>query len=344
MPRIFCGTLLVAVQHCAQAATINVSTTTELRSALANVRAGDEIVLAAGQVFQYTNGAIGGAYFFSDVNGTAIQPITIRSASATNRASILGNDVNSKIVLNIAGDHWIVKDLKLSNGQKGLIFDNSNYSKAINVEVSAVGYEAIHIRDGSDYVLIDGCSIFNTGLSNPQFGEGIYIGSDRSVWTTYNSSVDYTVVKNTVIGPDVSAEAFDVKEGSSETTIEYNTIYGTGISLTAFEDSFIDLKGIRSYVRFNTFYQGSEPNVLRGIAVSNRDRPLSGYEHVIHNNVFNMDDALVPLVEAYSGTRDVHAYNNTRNPIGVMYQSSVQQTVPSWYGQISEGIFANGFE
>lgn len=316
----------------ALAATFNVDTTEQLQAALAGVKAGDEIVLTAGKTFQYTNGAIDTAYFFSGADGTAARPITIRSASATDRATIRGNDIASKILLRITGDYWVVKDLKFTNGQKGIVFDNSNYSKAINCEVFAVGLEAIHVRDGSDHVLIDDCWVYDTGVTKPQFGEGIYIGSDRSVWTTYNSSVDYTVVQNSVIGPNVRAEAFDVKEGSTETIIQNNEIYGKGISAAAFEDSFIDLKGIRAYVRFNKFFQGNEPKIKRAIAVLDRDRPLSGYENVVHDNEFNMDDATTPLLEAYSGTSEIYAYNNKRNPAGEMYTSRVIQSKPSWYG------------
>jgi Cellulose binding domain/Bacterial Ig domain/Right handed beta helix region len=323
--------LLTCASASASAATLNVNTVAELQSALANARAGDEIVLAAGATFQYTNGAIETAYFYSGANGTSTQPITLRSASSTNLAKIRGNDVTSKILLRIEGDYWVVKDLEFTNGQKGIVFDNSNYSKAINVVVHDVGMEAIHVRDGSDHVLIDNAWIYNTGLFNPQFGEGVYIGSDRSVWGTYDSSVDYTVVRNSNLGPNIKAEAFDIKEGTTETTIEKNTIYGTGISAAAFEDSFIDLKGVRTYVRFNTFNQGNEPKIKRGIAVIDRDRPLSSYEHVIHDNVFNMDDTTTPVLEEYSGTRDVYAYDNTRNPAGALYSSGVIQSKPSWY-------------
>jgi len=323
--------VVLAFSTPAYAVTYNVSSASQLQSALASVQAGDEIVIAAGQTIQYTSGAIDSAYFYSNKNGTASEPITIRSASSTNLATIRGNDVTSKILLRIEGDHWIVKDLKFTFGQKGIVFDNSNYSKVINCEISNIGMEGIHVRDGSDNVLIDDCWVYNTGVFNPQFGEGIYIGSDRSVWGTYNSSVDYTVVQNSTIGPNVRAEAFDIKEGTTETTIQNNIIYGTGISAAAFEDSFIDLKGVRTYVRFNTFNQGNEPKILRGIAVLDRDRPLSGYQHVVHDNVFNMDDTTTPLLEAYSGTGEVYAYNNTRNPAGAMYGNSVIAATPSWY-------------
>jgi hypothetical protein len=78
--------------------------------------------------------------------------------------------------------------------------------------------------------------------------------------------------------------------------------------------------------------------------VLNRDRPLSGYQHVIHDNVFNMDDTTTPLLEAYSGTSEVHAYNNIRNPTGTMYTNSVIQSVPSWYSAVTDTLLKNGFE
>lgn len=315
----------------AQAATYNVSDAAGLQAALAAVRAGDEIVLQAGATIQYSSGALNGAYFYSGANGTAAAPIVLRSASTTQRATIRGNDLASKIVLRIEGDHWVVRDVNIAYGQKGLVFDNSNYSRAMDCKVSQTGYEAIHVRDGSDHVTIDGCWVTDTGLTNPQFGEGVYIGSDRSVWSSYDSSVDHTTVQNSVIGPDVRAETFDVKEGTSYTLIQNNEIHGRGIGGAAYEDSFIDLKGIRAYVRNNTFLQGGEPKILRAIAVQNRDVARSGYENVVHDNVFDMDDALVPLVEAYSGTSEIYAYNNTRRPAGAMYASRVLTTRPAWY-------------
>lgn len=322
---LLCSTPVVAT-------TYNVGTPGQLQVALASVQAGDEIVLTAGQTLQYTNGALEGAYFYSAANGTAANPITIRSASASNLATLRGDDIGSKILLRIVGDYWVVKDLKLSNGQKGLVFDNSNYSKAIDVEVHDVGYEGIHVRDGSKYTTIDGCWVYNTGKSSPGFGEGIYIGSDRSVWGNYDSDVAHTIVQNSTIGPNVAAEAFDIKEGSSETLVQNNTLYAKGISGVNFSDSFIDIKGVRVYVRNNTFNQGGEPGILRAVAVLDRDRPMSGYENVVHDNIFNMDNATTPLLEAYSGTSEIYAYNNTRHPAGAMYSSSVIQAKPSWYG------------
>lgn len=314
----------------------NCSSVSEIQSALANATAGDEIVIAAGT---YTStGSVNASYYYGGANGTASNPITIRSASASNKAVLKGNSISSKTVLRIEGDYWIVKDLEITYGQKGLVFDNSNHSQAINCTIHNFGNEALHVRDGSDYVTIDGCTIYNTGNVNAGFGEGIYIGTDKGSWSSYDPYCNYTVVKNCSIGPNVRAEAFDIKEGTQETTVEYNTVDGAGISGSNYADSFMDLKGVRIYIRNNTFNQNGESIITKGIAAIDRGVAYSSYEHAIHDNVFNMDAASDNIVEAYSGTSDVHAWNNTRNPSGDMYNSRVSTTAcPSWYVNCGSG-------
>lgn len=324
---ILIGMFLIAFSS--NATVYNCSTTEEIHNAMAAAQAGDEIVIASGSYV--SSASINAAYFYGGANGTASNPITIRGASASDRAHLKGNSISSKTILRIEGDYWIVKDLELSYGQKALVFDNSNYSKAINCVVHNTGNEGIHVRDGSDHVTIDGCTVYNTGNVNAGFGEGIYIGTDKGSWSSYNPYCDYTLVKNCTIGPNVRAEAFDIKEGTQETTIEYNTVDGLGISGSNYADSFIDLKGVRTYVRYNTFYRNGESNITKGIAAIDRSVELSSYEHAVHDNSFHMDGSSYNIVEAYSGTSDVHAWDNTRSPSGDMYNSRVTQSCPSWY-------------
>ncbi|GAA4825109.1 cellulose binding domain-containing protein [Algivirga pacifica] len=311
----------------------NCNTVAEIRTAMSNAGPGDEIVIASG-VYEASGVAVSGssAYFYANANGTAANPIIIRSASSSSPATLKGSNISSLTVLRIEGDHWIVKDLKITNGQKGLIFDNSNYSQAINCEVYNIGYEAIHVRDGSDYVTIDGCNVHDTGKSNAGFGEGIYIGTDKGSWSNYDPYVNYTTVKNSIIGPNVAAEAFDIKEGTSETVVEHCQIDAAGLSGSNYADSFIDLKGVRTYIRCNTFYRNNESNLTKGIAAIDRGVALSSDEHAIYNNTFYMNGASNNIVEAYSGTNDVYAWDNSRVPSGDLYSSRiVDQCCPSWF-------------
>lgn len=88
---------------------------------------------------------------------------------------------------------------------------------------SSLGEEAIHVRDGSSDVLIERNSIHNTGLSRSGYGEGIYVGSDKSVHYYYNATVSFVTIRDNMIGPNVRAEGIDVKEGTHDVRILKNT-------------------------------------------------------------------------------------------------------------------------
>jgi len=321
----------------ATAATHFCTTTAELHAAMAGVQPGDEIVLQAGTTFFETGVEVtgSGAHFASYVDGTPTGRITLRTETNTdNPATLSGDDTSSLSALRIFGDYWTVEDIKVTGAQKGIVFDNANYGEILDCEVYNVGYEAIHIRDGSDYCLIQGCYVHDAGVITPDYGEAIYIGSDRGSWGTYDEKVWYTTIRGCTLGPNIAAEAFDIKEGTAETIVEYNTVYALGITGANSANSFIDLKGTRAYVRYNTFYQNDAPKLEEGVAVWDRDRPLSGYEHVIHDNVFVMETPTNLMVEAYSNTADVYAWGNTRIPESVTgeYGSTViESCCPNWY-------------
>ncbi len=325
----------------------------DLKDALINVKAGDEIIITAGETIQYTNGAINSACFYSGVDGTASTPITIRSSVPGQKATIRGGQVTSKAVMIIEGNYWIFRDITITNGKKGLVFDNSNYSKVFDCEFHHTGNEALHVRDGSDHTLIENCKFYDTGVDRGQFGEALYIGSDRGAWGTYDKDVDFTTVRGCTIGPDVRAEHFDIKEGTTETIVENCIMDGKGISLDAYEDSFIDLKGVRTIIRNNTFNRNGEENVKRAIAVVDRERELSSYDHVIHGNTFNMDNTTTPIILVGKRNQgDYHAFNNIRNPSGTLYQydtndngsevSRITETCPSFYNQCGPQVDVTG--
>jgi len=68
---------------------------------------------------------------------------------------LCGTTQENKNVLYITGDNWIIKDIRVSNGQKGIMLDNSNYSIISGCEVFDTGSEAIHLRDNSSYCIVE---------------------------------------------------------------------------------------------------------------------------------------------------------------------------------------------
>ena len=54
--------------------------------------------------------------------------------------------------------------------------DRSNFVTIELLQISEIGDEAIHLRQGSSDNVVRGNVIRATGLRNDKFGEGIYVG------------------------------------------------------------------------------------------------------------------------------------------------------------------------
>lgn len=79
--------------------------------------------------------------FTSSADGTEANPIIIRSENPEKPAILSGSSTSENYVLDISGDWWKIKDLKVTNAQKGIILDNSNHTEIINCEVYNIGSE-----------------------------------------------------------------------------------------------------------------------------------------------------------------------------------------------------------
>lgn len=312
----------------AVAATVYVDTTTELENALGNAQPGDVISVAPGtyQLTATQTVGIRSVYFHAGANGTSSNPITLESADASNPAILMGGDIaNAGYTLYITGDYWRVNDINVTHGQKGIVLDNSNHTHLNAVQVYHVGQEAIHVRDGSSNVIIENSYVTDTGATMDAtdwgFAEGIYIGSDRSVWEVnegtsgsnaapgagYDRKVYNTIVRNNITGSLVRAEPMDIKEGASGTLVEGNTFLGAGIVGDSYNyaDSFIDVKSFNTTIRDNVGYRQNNSNIDMDIheidrtssnpwcpsnETSNKSLSDTSDGNTYSNNVFHMGE------------------------------------------------------
>jgi len=262
-------------------AIINVSTASELTAALLSVQPGDVIQLADGVYV---------GHFVATVSGTAAAPITLQGS----RLAVLdGNNVSSGYVFHLNGvNYWHLVGFTVTGGQKGIMTDNANYNLIDDVRVYNIGYEAVHFRTFSSHNTIQNSEISDTGVSNTSYGEGVYLGSANSNWGTYTGGLpdtsDYNKVLNNHIGPNVSAEAVDIKEGTTGGEVSGNYFDAAGLSGANSADSWVDVKGndylisgnagvIALLDGFQTHIQVSgwgDRNVFQG---NNADVQASGY-------------------------------------------------------------------
>ncbi|ANZ43180.1 peptide ABC transporter substrate-binding protein [Lentzea guizhouensis] len=240
--------------------TIPVSTAAELKSALANAQPGDVVSLAPGTY----RGS-----FVTSRPGTPSNPITLTGPST----AVLINDGPSGTAppcpVPTAGwdsgyglwlynaPYWTIKGITVAESKKGIILDNSHHVTIDGVTVRTTDEEGVHFRRSSADGVIKNSTITDAGVVTKAYGEGVYIGSANSNWKCHGNSggvdrSDRVSVLGNRIGPNVSAEHIDVKEGTQGGLISGNTFAGTGISGANSADSWVDVKGFDYRIENNT--------------------------------------------------------------------------------------------
>lgn len=304
------------------------TTTVAIQNAMKNAVAGSVILLAPGNYVgdRSTSGDPGGqGLFYSDKNGTAANPIVLKSCDAANPAVLKGVNVNDgSYGIHLTGNYWEVRDIEITQAQKGIIIDNGNNNLLNNVEVHNVGDEGVHFRDGSSYNTLSYSLIYDTGLYQAGYGEGAYVGSDSS--SPYEHVVTGNVISHTNFDGGITAEHIDVKEGASGTIIEYCTFNGTGISGANSADSFVDVKGVNTIIRYNQGYRNGNANVVDAFQVRTHGSDYAtGVNNSFNNNTVNLDGVAGYVVYATSAATGTTATNDVRTGGGNLYNSNVNK-------------------
>jgi len=214
------------------APTTTVSSASGLTSALSSAKPGTVIELKPGT---YTGN------FVATVSGTASDPISLCGTSA----SILdGGSTRSGYVFHLdAANYWHLEGFAVTDGQKGVVADQTTGAFIHGLTVSGIGDEGIHLRDFSSNNTVDGNTVRSTGMLKAKYGEGIYIGTAKSNWCSFSQcridASDHNVISNNHIS-DTTAENVDIKEGTTGGTLTNNTFDGSGMTAA---DSWVDVKG-----------------------------------------------------------------------------------------------------
>lgn len=263
---------------------VSVTTVPELFAAIRTAQPGIVIQVAAG-TYDYTIYE-NAKKIDTHVSGTADAPITLTAADPSNPPVFTGSSPEHGYVLQIAGDYWIVEHIQFQNAQKGVVLDNSNHTILRNCTVSNTGAEAIAIRDGSSYCQILTCSIHDTGLVKPGYGEGIYVGSAYST-TGFDYACDYNLIDGCTFR-NIAAEHVDVKEYTTGTEISNCTFYGDGMSGENYAGSFLDICGNYCNVHDNIGYRNGNSKIVAAFELHEQVSGW-GYDAVFENNTLYLD-------------------------------------------------------
>jgi Periplasmic copper-binding protein (NosD) len=208
-----------------------VSTADQLTAALKAAKPGGLIRLAGGTY---------AGHFALATAGTADAPITVCGP----RDAVLDGGTDDGYTLHLDHASYVrVAGFTVRGGQKGVMVDASSHVVVEGMAVSDVGEEAVHLRRGSSDNIVRGVVIRTTGVRTEKFGEGIYVGSAKSNWCTYSDCEPDRSDRNVLEGNDIAgttAEAVDIKEGTTGGTLRGNTFSGAGMSAA---EAWVNVKG-----------------------------------------------------------------------------------------------------
>lgn len=269
-----------------------------IQAALDRVQPGDIIYLAPGDYYEA---------LVTRTHGTAAAPITI-SGPAT--AIVRGSSLNNRI-FQIFHDYYILDGWTINgyDGSGNLISDYrdkllyvhgqaASYNGDLhrgphglevkNMTFLNAGSECIRLRYFVQGANIHDNTIRNCGIYDFVFatggknGEGIYIGTSAEQWADgKNPTSDPDGASNNWIHHNLidtqANECVDVKEGTGNNLIEYNTCTGGKDSISG----GLVARGDGSIFRFNTSYGHLGAGIRFGGLVVN------GYAYGVQNSAYN---------------------------------------------------------
>lgn len=158
-----------------------------------------------------------------DING-GDNSITVKAAPDSDvlilSSGYTGTGVSIKNSKNI-----IVSGLNISGGLYGVYATGSSDLKIANNHVYDVGQEGIIVKSGiseqplSNFI-IRGNTIFRTGQSTAQYGEGIYIGDGNDDYNKIMKNIK--IINNQIF--NTTNEAIDIKINTTNVLIKSNTL------------------------------------------------------------------------------------------------------------------------
>jgi hypothetical protein len=241
-----------------------------------------------GQIIELSDGVFRGG-FTVPVSGTADKPITLRGSQDT---VLDGGSILSGYGLLLRADYWHIENLTVRNAKKGIVLDQASHNILSHLRVYDIGEEAVRMRSFSVDNILRDSQISRTGRLRPGYGEGVYIGTSYDKWEGASGlepdRSDRNQVINCVIGPDVTAEHIDIKEGTSDGAVVGNLMDATGISGQNFADSWMDIKGNGYVIAKNEGVNRGPSAIVDGVQTHIK-LDVWGQDNVFSGNVFELN-------------------------------------------------------
>jgi hypothetical protein len=194
-----------------RAATINVSDGDDLQAKIDGAAGGDVLLLGTGT---YRGFQIDHRHF------TEAKPLAIKAAPGA-KPLILGSNYAGYLGKISDSSYLVFDGLTLENSNQPFYCTSIDHVIFVNLEIHNTGQEILHIRGASRYVDIRNCKLYDTGHSQPQWAEGIYVGMGQPPF----ESVEYVWIEGNDIHHTGNSEGINIKSRSYHITIRGNKVH-----------------------------------------------------------------------------------------------------------------------
>jgi hypothetical protein len=161
----------------------------------------------------------------TDKNFSELKPLVVK-VDDSEKVIIKGNTVAGNSSLEMVSCSYIVfEGFAFTNSMWGIYVKNSNHIILRYNEIYLTGQEGCHVGRSSKYVDIIGNIIHNTGLYNPKWAEGIYVGSGSYGRNGFPDNCEYIWIEGNHIYETGKAEAINVKGECFHVTVRNNNIH-----------------------------------------------------------------------------------------------------------------------
>ena len=244
-----------------RAESIRLTPSDDVRKAIRNLSAGEEIVLS-GEKFHLSAG------LKIKAKGSASAPVIIRSEQG-GRAEIIVQSRKSNAIEIRGSSHLILENLVIQGGSQGIRLVNSDYITIEGCEIHNTGDVGISANGRGTY---ENLTIRNNHIHHTSgHGEAMYLGCNRDKCRVKNSLIEWNYIHDTN-GPSVQqGDGIEIKEGSSGNIVRHNVIHDTKYP---------------AIITYGTVGNGP-PNVIEGNVVWNigNNAIQSAADSVIRNNI-----------------------------------------------------------
>ncbi|MBE2212608.1 MAG: right-handed parallel beta-helix repeat-containing protein [Opitutaceae bacterium] len=183
----------------------------DLQAHLDRATGGDVLVLGTGD---YAGFALSGRRF------SAEKPLIVRAAPGA-RPVIRRGSYTGYLAKLTDVSFLVLEGLTLEGSNQPIYATNVDHILLLDLEIQNTGQEAIHIRGASHHVDIIGCTISDTGHTEPQWAEGIYLGMGNPPF----EFVEHVWIEGNEIHHTRHSEAINLKSRVYHVTIRNNHIH-----------------------------------------------------------------------------------------------------------------------